>query len=250
MATGCGDRTELQRRLIFDCWANRARKATHGVARRYQRFAARNPYALKMDIRNCFPSLDREILKAQLRGAFKEQRLLSLLDTIVDATDAPEREVEYFPGDTLFTLFERRRGLPIGNLTWQLWANTYLSDLDHWVRQQFGASDYLRFVDDFLVLGRSRAELMERLGGIAEFPLTLRLRLHERKCVVRRTEEGVPFLAYVVWPDRIRVRGPTVRRFRRRYRHVVQRDPCAAADSLTAWQGHVALAGTWRRCVV
>lgn len=91
---------------------------------------------------------------------------------------------------------------------------------------------------------------MERLGAIGEYLLTLRLRLHERKCVVRRTTEGVLFLGYVVWSDRVRVRGETVRRFRRRYRRDLRRDPSAAADSLSAWQGHVALAGTWRRRVV
>jgi retron-type reverse transcriptase len=241
---------ELERRLIFDCWANRVGKGTHRAVLRNQQLAARFPFALKMDIRRYFPSVDHAILKAQLRRVFKDPALLSLLDAIVDAAEVPEPAIEYFPGDTLFTPFERPRGLPIGNLTSQLWANTYLNDFDHWVHQQLRAPAYLRFVDDFIVLGQSRGELTERLAAIGEYLLSLRLRLHERKCVVRRTLEGVPFLGYVVWPDRIRVRGETVRRYRRRYRREALRDPCAAAESLAAWQGHVALAGTWRRRVV
>jgi hypothetical protein len=75
---------------------------------------------------------------------------------------------------------------------------------------------------------------------------TLRLKAHPRKCVIRRTDEGLPFLGYVVWPDRIRVRGETVRRYRRRLRRDHELDAQGRARSLDAWRGHVRLAGGWR----
>jgi hypothetical protein len=244
---GRADEPVLDRRLIFDCWANRLGKGTHRAVLRYQAFAGRHRFALKMDISKYFPSIDHLILKQQLRRAFKDPPLVALMDLIIDGGQVPERPVEYFPGDDLFTPHERARGLPIGNLTSQLWANTYLSAFDHWVRQELGAPAYLRFVDDFILLHDSKAMLFDWAAALAEQLAALRLRPHPGKTVVRRTAEGVPFLGYVVWPDRIRVRGQTVRRFRRRYRRRLAADPEAAADSLTAWQGHVRLAGTWRR---
>lgn len=237
----------LERPLIYDCWANRVGKGTHRAVLRYQQFAGRFRFALKMDIRKYFPSVDHELLKSQLRRMFSEPPLLSLMGHIIDVTDVPEPHAPYFPGDDFFTPFERRRGLPVGNLTSQLWANTYLSPFDHWVRQELRAPAYLRFVDDFILLHESSDVLHEWRALVTRKLEGLRLAVHPRKCVIRRTSEGVPFLGYVVWPDRIRVRGETVRRYRRRLRAVRVTDALAARDSLAAWRGHVALAGTWRR---
>lgn len=237
----------LDRRLIHDCWANRKGKGTHRAVLRYQAFSGRYRYALKMDIKKYFPSVDHAILKSQLQRVFKDPRLLALLHAIIDVADVPERTNDYFAGDDLFTPFARPRGLPVGNLTSQLWANTYLCDFDHWVKQDLGAPAYLRFVDDFILLHDSKAVLVEWAAAVAGKLAASRLRVHERKCVVRRTEEGVPFLGYMIWPNKIRVRGETVRRFRRRYRRMLAQDAAAAHDSEVAWRGHVALAGTWRR---
>jgi len=75
----------------------------------------------------------------------------------------------------------------------------------------------------------------------------VRLRLHPTKCVVLPVDEGLPFLGYVVWPDRIRVRGETVRRFRRRFRRRGTLEHRDARARLAVWRGHVGIAGTWRR---
>ncbi len=241
---------EIDRRLIFDCWANRRGKGSHRAVLRYQAFAGRFPYALKVDIRRYFPSIDHAILKGEFRRLFKDRELLALMDRIVDHGQVPEPFHAYFPGDDLFTPFERPKGLPIGNLTSQLWANLYLDRFDHWVNQELRPGGYLRFVDDFIILADSKEALRRRRDEVREKLEEFRLTVHSGKCVIRRTDEGVPFLGYVVWRDHIRVRGETVRRFRRRWRRehpAPHRTRAEARQSLAAWRGHLALAGTWRR---
>lgn len=243
----------IDRRLIHDCWANRLGRGSHRAVLRYQRFAGRCSHALKMDLRKYFASVDHEILKGQFRSYFKDPRLLDLLDLIVDRGVNPEEVTLYFPGDDLFTPLRRRRGIPIGNLTSQLFANSYLDAFDHWIKEKLSAACYLRFVDDFVLLSNSVSELAGFRKAVENRLLGLRLLAHERKCVIRRTDEGLPFLGYVVWPDRIRVRGETVRRFRRRHRRRLRQiaKQGAATDqvvaSLAAWRGHVRFAGEFRR---
>ena len=87
------------------------------------------------------------MLKADLRRRIACQRTLVVLDRIVDASNPQEPVHLYYPGDDLFTPFERRRGLPIGNLTSQLFANVYLDRFDHFVTEVLRAP-YLRYVDD------------------------------------------------------------------------------------------------------
>ena len=105
---------------------------------------------------------------------------------------------------------------------------------------------YLRFVDDFVLLDDSKRVLVRAIEAVQSWLATLRLTVHPNKSVLRRTDEGVPFLGYVIWPDRIRVRGETVRRFRRRVRRYRVSDPERACRSLGAWRGHTGLAGRGR----
>ncbi|MCB1037677.1 MAG: RNA-directed DNA polymerase, partial [Acidobacteria bacterium] len=176
----------IDRRLIFDCWANRLGKGSHRAVLRYQRFASRYLYALKVDIRKYFPSIDHPLLKEEFRRLFKDRRLLRLLDLVVDTGVVPEPFEAYFPGDDLFTPMARPKGLPIGNLTSQLWANLYLDRFDRWIKEELRVPAYLRFVDDFILLSDSKETLVEWFRALEERLDTLRLRLHRRKSVIRR----------------------------------------------------------------
>ena len=172
---------EIDRRLIYDCWANRRGNGSHRAVLRYQRFAGRFRHALKVDVQKYFPAIDHEILKARFRRTFKEAPLLDLLDRIVDHGTSPEPFRAYFPGDDLFTPWDRRQGLPIGNLTSQIWANLYLDELDHWVKERLGAPGYLRFVDDFILLHDEKRVLAEWMERVKEKLAELRLLAHPRK---------------------------------------------------------------------
>ena len=115
------------------------------------------------------------------------------------------------------------------------------------MKENLKARAYLRFVDDFILLSNSRETLRGWKAAVAERLAELRLRMHPRKSVIRRTSEGMPFLGYMVWPGRIRVRGETVRRYRRLLRRKGEMDVESREKSLAAWRGHVGLAGSWRR---
>ena len=229
----------LERRLIDDCWANRAGFGSHRAVLRFQQFAGRHGWVLKADIRKYFASVDRSILLAQLTRLLKDPLLLALLERIIRSAAQPDPDIRRASDGS-----GGAHGLPIGNLTSQLWANTYLDDFDHWVRESLRCGAYLRFVDDFALFSDDPDQLRCWRQAIAVRLGQLNLSLHERKTVVRRTGEGTPFLGYVIWPTRIRVRGSSLRRFRRQSRRVEAERRAARS---VAWRGHTALAGDWRR---
>ena len=105
--------------LIYDTYANRKGKGTHAGIRRCQHFAKQYKYVLKADIRKYFPSIDHAILKGLIHKKIKCQPTLELIDKIIDYSNPQEQVPDYFPGDTLFTVVERKKGLPMGNLTSQ-----------------------------------------------------------------------------------------------------------------------------------
>jgi RNA-directed DNA polymerase len=124
----------LERSFIADTYACIEKRGTHRAVDRYTYFARRYRYVLKMDVKRFFPSIDHEIMFGLLARRLPEPPVQHLIRLIIDCgASACERVVQYLPGDTLFTPHERARGLPIGKLTSQLWANVYLDGLEHFV---------------------------------------------------------------------------------------------------------------------
>ncbi|MCP4399318.1 MAG: RNA-dependent DNA polymerase, partial [bacterium] len=132
----------LDKSLIFDSYACRTGKGSHAAVKRAQHFACRFRYCLKCDIRKYFETLDHQRLKQLLARKIKDPRLLDLLGVIID-----HAVPEYQPG----------KGLPIGALTSQLFANLYLGELDHLVKECMRVKGYLRYMDDFLLFGSQKA---------------------------------------------------------------------------------------------
>lgn len=238
----------FERNFVFDSYANRTGKGTHRAADRYQEFARRFAYVLQCDIVKFFPSIDHAILKRLLRSRIRDKRVLWLCDTIIDASNPQEHVAEWFSGDDLFSPFERRRGLPIGNLTSQFWANIYLHGLDNFVKRGLRRRGYVRYVDDFLVFGDDKRELAEVRDGITAFLERLRLRLHADRAMVRPTSRPTRFLGYRCWPMFRFLVKENIRRFRRRVR-VMQRLYAVGRLSwndvkvrLASWNAHAATA--------
>ena len=125
----------FERTFIFDSYACRKDKGTHKAVDRFTEFSRKNTYVLKCDIRKYFPSIDHEILKTRFRRKIRDAQVLWLLDLIVDSSNPQEYVHEYFQGDDLLTSLNRRRGIPIGNLTSQFFANIYLNGFDHFVKE-------------------------------------------------------------------------------------------------------------------
>lgn len=124
----------LERHAHPDSYACRTGKGTHAAARRLQELMRRFGHTLQCDVVKFFPSIDHDILKDQFRRRIKDRRVLALLDRIVDGSNEQDAAPDWFAGDTLLTPWERGRGLPIGNLTSQWFANWYLTGFDHQVR--------------------------------------------------------------------------------------------------------------------
>lgn len=122
--------------FISDSYANRVNYGSHKALKKFTYFARSSKYVLQCDIKKYFPSIDHEILKKLLRNKIKCQDTLWLIDTVIDNSNEQEPVIEYFPGDILITPIERRKGLPIGNITSQFWANVYLNPFDHFVKKQ------------------------------------------------------------------------------------------------------------------
>lgn len=113
----------LEKRFIYDSYANRKGYGTHRALQRFIGFARNSKYILQCDIKRYFPSIDHQILKEQIRRYLKCQDTLWLIEAIIDNSNEQEPVNEIFPGDDLLTLIERRKGLPIGNLTSQFFCN-------------------------------------------------------------------------------------------------------------------------------
>lgn len=154
----------FERSFIFDSYANRKGKGTHRAVHRFQTYLQKYKYVLKCDIRKYFPSIDHQILKQKVRRKIADEQTLWLIDTIIDNSNLQEEVFDYFPGDDLFTPSERRRGLPIGNLTSQFFANVYLNDFDHFVKEKLRCQAYERYVDDFVLLVNDKSYPFNIIG--------------------------------------------------------------------------------------
>jgi RNA-directed DNA polymerase len=210
----------LESTLIADTFANRRGFGSHRALNRFTSFARSSDFVLQCDVRKYFPSIDHAILKTLLRKKIKCKDTLWLIDTIIDASNEQDPVLDYFPGDDLLTPMQRSKGLPIGNLTSQFFANLYLSPLDHYIKEQLKIQKYLRYVDDFALFSDDHQQLTEARLLIEEFLFGLRLTIHPIKSQLFETRHGANFVGFRIFPDRIRVRNDNLRRARIRLKHL------------------------------
>ena len=242
----------LDRSLIHDTYANREGYGTHRALHQFTGWARQYRYCLQCDISKYFPSIDHEILKTLLRKHLKCPDTLWLIDTIIDASNEQMPVIDYFPGDDLLTPALRRRGLPIGNLTSQFFANLYLSPFDHFVKRQLKLKQYLRYVDDFAGFSDDWQELADAQLAMEDYLATLRLKMHPIKSQLFETRHGANFVGFRILPDRIRVRNDNVRRARRRLKSLQQQYAAGDIDlellvqRLQSWEAHLKHGDTYR----
>lgn len=238
--------------FVAQSFANQIGKGTHRAIREVQNAMRLHRYVLHCDIRKYFPSIDHAILKTMLRRKIKDQKVLRLADLIIDCSNPQEFVPDYFPGDDLFTPLERRKGLPIGNLTSQFFANVYLNGLDHFVKQDLHCRFYARYVDDMVVADSDKEHLWQVRDTIGNYLETLRLRLHPKKQHVRPATEGLRFLGQMVYPDRRLLPKENIRRLMRRMRRfkrqlaTKQISSEQIRHSLQSWLGHAKQANTFK----
>ncbi|MBW4480035.1 MAG: RNA-directed DNA polymerase [Tolypothrix brevis GSE-NOS-MK-07-07A] len=240
--------------FIADSYANRLGFGTHKALRRFTSFARDSRYILQCDIKKYFPSIDHEILKSLLRRKLKCHDTLWLAETIINGSNPQVPVIDHFPGDDLLSPLQHRRGLPIGNLSSQFFANIYLNSLDHFIKEQLKAKKYVRYVDDFALFSDDYEFLAQARTAIEKFLVSLRLKLHPVKSQLYETRHGANFLGFRILPDRIRVRSENLRRGRRRL-HQLQRDYAQGKISfqdvhcsILSWRAHLAHGDSWQLC--
>ncbi|MEA3309306.1 MAG: reverse transcriptase domain-containing protein, partial [Chloroflexota bacterium] len=213
----------FERSFIADSYANRVGKGTHRALDRAQQFARRYRYALQCDIVQFFPSIDHAVLRRNLARKIVDADVRWLIDRILESGQgvlSEEYRMVYFPGDDLFAS-QRPRGLPIGNLTSQFWANCYLNPLDHFVKRELHCPAYLRYVDDFLLFANTKAALWRWKEALEQRLERFRLMIHPG-AHPRPVTEGLPFLGFVIYPDRRRLKRRKGLHFRRQLRDLVR----------------------------
>lgn len=242
----------LDRHMHPASFACRKEKGTHAAADRLQALMRRHRYLVQCDIRKYFPSIDHEFLKGLFRCIVKDRQVLRLMDLIVDHSNEQEPVVHYFPGDDLFEPHRRRRGLPIGNLTSQWFANWYLTGLDHLVTSHLRIGAYVRYCDDFVLLADDRGQLAEAIDAARDCLAERRLRVHEERIAISPVRAGVRFVGFRVWPTHRMIRKDNIRAFRRRVQ--AMRVAYAAGElgwddiklRLAGWVGHARQASSVR----
>lgn len=244
----------FEARMIHDSYACRVGKGTHRALDRCQEYARAYPYVLQCDVVQFFPSIDHAILRAQLARHIACEGTLWLIDRILASGAGVLRDhydMVYFPGDDLFAA-GRPRGLPIGNLTSQNWANAYLNDLDQFVKHELRCRAYLRYCDDFLLFAADKSSLWAWRAAIVGMLAELRLTLHQERAQVYPVQAGIPWLGFRVYPTYRRLLRRNVKAFARRLR--AQRDAYQAGEmpldeiqrSLQSWIAHARHGNTYR----
>jgi len=241
----------FERTFVSSSYANRVGKGSHRALGHAQRLARRYRYVLRCDVRQFFPSIDHQALRALLSRKLPDPQVMNLIDRILASGAHVHEEafdMVFFRGDDLFAAL-RPRGLPIGNLTSQFWANVYMNPLDHFVKRELRCQGYVRYVDDMLLFANEKGTLHEWLRGISERLAWLRLVLHEAAHAVPVTE-GFPFLGFTVFPWRRRLKRRKGIHFQRRLKRLVLDNRArkvtdgALLASLRGWINHVRFANT------
>ena len=232
----------FERVFIHDSYANRKNKGVHKALNRFRVFVRRVSknntapcFVLKCDIRKYFDTVDHALLIAIIARRIQDERLLSLIRIIL------QNHERNGPG----------KGMPLGNLTSQFFANVYLNELDQFVKHELKIKEYIRYVDDFVIVGTSTAQLERYRAVIEEFlEQKLTLRLHLQKSRIYELTRGVDFVGYRVFPNHTLLRKRNIKRIIRKAAniqsllHSGELDFEEAQRKLAGWFGYAKHANT------
>ena len=234
----------FEKNFIADSFANRIRKGTLKAIERFEYFARKvsrgftQPcYVLKADIRHYFDTVDHNILLSLLKKKICDNNIISLITIILNNHQTADKG----------------KGMPLGNLTSQFFANVYLNELDQFVKHTLKANHYIRYVDDFVILDISRQRLAEYKGKIEYFLATrLNLNLHPNKSRILLLENGVGFLGIRLYPHHKRIIKKNVLRFdqkltflKKQYgAEIIEREK--VVEHFEGWLAHIAHANTFK----
>jgi retron-type reverse transcriptase len=235
----------LEPSFILNSYANRIGFGTHKALRQFAKYARSSRYVLQCDIKKYFPSIDRPILKSMILKKIKCPDTLWLIDLILDNSNNFQINRPYQLEGNAFEPMTETKGLPIGNLTSQFFANLYLNDFDHFIKENLKAKKYLRYVDDFALFSNDLAFLKDARVEIHAYLASLKLEIHPIKSQLFATKEGASFVGFRVLPHSIRVRSRSIQFTKRRIKHY-RLDKIKLRQSIDSWDSHLRHGDTWR----
>ena len=217
--------------FIFDTYACRKNKGSHQAVARFKRFCRSNNYVLKCDIKNYFASINHGILYQLILRKIKDTKVLWLIKRIIDSTSSP--------------------GVPIGNLTSQIFANLYLNELDCFIKGTLKCKCYVRYMDDMAIFGKDKVELSRIKLAIRDYLVKLKLKLHENKSQIYKTRK-VNFLGYRVFPTHCLIMNQNLVRLKRRMEKYLKLckdgviEKAKIINSLQSWLGYAVHADSYK----
>jgi hypothetical protein len=179
-------------------------KGVHKALNRFRSFGlkvsrnnTKTVWVLKCDIKKFFASIDHEVLLEMLSAYIPDKNIMGLLETVIKS----------------FNSGVSGKGLPLGNLTSQLFCNIYMNEFDQYVKHKLKAKYYIRYADDFVFFSNSKIELLNIIPQIALFlERRLKLRLHPDKVFIKTMASGVDYLGWTHFPHHRVLRNVTKRR--------------------------------------
>jgi len=185
----------FDRHLIYDCYACRIDKGTHKAILRAFHFAKSARYFLKLDVKKYFDSIDHSILKALLTKIIKDNAVLDIFYRIIDSSN-----------------IQTGKGIPIGNLTSQYFANYYLSPFDHFFKESCHARHYVRYMDDIVIFSKDKNQINNYFTE-AEKYIMEKLNLAFKPKISGKISDCIPFLGFLIKSTGIFLQQKTKKRY-------------------------------------
>lgn len=238
-------------RFISDNFANRVNKGTIAAIQRFDKFKRKvskngklvknalnnnmvRGYVLKADMRKFFDSVDQAKLIEILRRKIKDEKIIWLVTKIIKNFD------------------NKRKGMPLGNMTSQFFANVYLHDLDQFIKRKLKMKYYLRYVDDFVILHERKDVLEDSKDKIEKYLKNLKLELHPDKSKIYSLYKGVDFLGFKIFYHYKRARKRNVKYFKTRLKKFEEKYNLGEIDkekiiqSVEGWFAYIMWGDTYR----
>lgn len=211
----------FDQKFIHDSYSCRIVKGTHRAIDRFRSYGrivsknyTRTCWILKCDIRKFFASVDHRILVGILSKHIQDADTIWLLKQVIGSFE---------------TKCKSSKGMPLGNLTSQLFANIYLNELDQFIKRELKARYYIRYADDFVLFSESKKWLFGLIDRIREFLQDkLKLELHSGKIFIQTLNSGIDFLGWVHFPHQRILRTKTKKRMLKRLSKTVSKESCAS----------------------
>ena len=183
----------FEKSFIYHSYATRKNKGTHKAVYQAQNYLRQNTWYLKCDIQKYFDNVNHNILLGQLGQKIKDREMINLIRKILKNAGG-------------------QKGLPIGNLTSQFFANVYLNAFDHFVKEKLSQKYYIRYMDDFVVFSEHKTELIGLLGQFKDYLHGLHLLIKPKSTLINSKHHGLPFLGTRIFPGLVRIKRENLKR--------------------------------------